>query len=131
MAAIFLTRLRRPHLHERCAYYIAPTCWLPRGLSSSVAGNNGKLLLPVIWHHATVEGFFSLFMCTGPLSSGPGGIQCACDDFSFIRQGVQSPHRCRVNQKPRREASLQIKDSLPLNLRLNLGYARKIAWPCR
>lgn len=47
------TCLRHSHLHESYAYYIAPTCWLPRELSSSVAGNNSKLLLLVICHPAS------------------------------------------------------------------------------
>lgn len=41
------------HLHESYAYYIAPTCWLLWELSSSVAGNNSKLLLLVICHPAS------------------------------------------------------------------------------
>ncbi len=47
------TCLRHSHLHESHAYYIAPTCWLPRDLSSSVAGNKSKLLLLVMCHPAS------------------------------------------------------------------------------
>lgn len=47
------TCLRHFHLHESYAYYIAPTCWLPWELSSSVAGNKSKLLLLVICHPAS------------------------------------------------------------------------------
>lgn len=38
------------HLHDSYAYYIILTCWPPQELSSSVAGNNSKLLLLVICH---------------------------------------------------------------------------------
>lgn len=53
-------------MHESYAYYLAPTCWLPRESSSSVAGSNSKLLLPVIQHRAAVIIYVHMVVVSWP-----------------------------------------------------------------
>lgn len=75
------TCLRHFHLHESYAYYIAPTCWLPRELSSSLAGNNSKLLLLVICHAAS-----TIIHVHRTIVFWPGG-HFVCLRFRFMTRG--------------------------------------------
>lgn len=103
------TCLRHSHLHESYAYYIAPTCWLPCESSSLVAGNNSKLLLPVIWHHAS-----AVIYVQGTIVFWPRGHLVCLRRFQLYDARSVEPPPMPSEPKPGacQEAPLQMKDSL-------------------
>lgn len=106
---IFDTCLRHSHLHESYAYYIATTCWLPRELSSSVAGNNSKLLLLVICHPAS-----AIIYVHGTIVLWPRGhFVCLRFQLYDARSGEPPPMPSEPKPGTRREAPLQMNVSLP------------------
>lgn len=103
------TCLRHSHLHESYAYYIAPTCWLPRELSSSVAGNNSKLLLLVICHPASAIIYVHRTIVFRPT----GHFVCLRFQLYDARSGEHPPMPSEPKPGVRREAPLQMNVSLP------------------
>ena len=103
------TCLRHSHLHESYAYYIAPTCWLPRELSSSVAGNNSKLLLLVICHPASAIIYVHRTIVFWPT----GHFVCLRFQLYDARSGEPPPMPSEPKPGARREAPLQMNVSLP------------------
>lgn len=101
------------HLHESYAYYLAPTCWLPRESSSSVAGSNSKLLLPVIQHRVAVIIYVHMVVV-----SWPRGHLVHLTHFSFMMLGERKTLLMPSDANPSmgQESLLPMKDSCRLNL---------------
>lgn len=103
------TCLRHFHLHESYAYYIAPTCWLPRELSSSVAGNNSKLLLLVICHPAS-----TIIYVHRTIVFWPGGhFVCLRFQLYDTRSRESPPMPSEPKPGTGRESPFQMNVSLP------------------
>lgn len=109
VAAIFLRRLRHSHLHESYAYYIASTCWLLWELSSSVAGNNSKLLLLVICHPASAIIYVHRTIVFWPR----GHFVCLRFQLYDARSWEPPPVPSEPNPGTCRESPLQMNVSLP------------------
>lgn len=87
------TCFRLFHLHESHAYYIPPTCSPPRELSSSVAGNNSKLLLLVMCHPASAIIYVHRTIVFWPR----GYFVCLRFQLYDATTRAESLHQCQVN----------------------------------